>query len=551
MSNPPIFDSLLVRHLARELDGRLRGRACAAALSFPGKRRALLQLDGGEALELDLHPRRGVVRIVPWSGPDELEGTCAGVEAPADERVLSVRIDVSDRYRAERRLVFVELLTNQWNALLVGADGRTLSAAWSRSAGAREIRAGVEYRPPPYRPRFGADAVSEPEARATWRGAFEHATPETLRRVLLEGFAYTSSINAGHVMGPEAERPEGKIGDLGGMFRRWWSLREPNGTRPVLLRLPGRLLPYPVPLDETDSEPLASLLAGMDRVATAAEGVPLPTGDPDLLPRIRARAASVARRLVRLQEQLAAAGLAAEMRTRGDLLLARLHGVPRGTSSVTLEGWDGEDVLIALDPALSPVENADAFYEEARRRGRAAEQLPGMIEAAERERERWWRALSAAEGGEVSEGLRQELQGDEDERSRAPAGTTLPFRRYRTSGGLEVRVGRSARANDQLTFHHSAPDDVWLHARSVPGSHVILRWTDGEGAPPARDLAEAATLAAVFSRARSSGLVPVDWTRRKHVRKPRGAPPGAVIPQRVKTLFVEPDVAKAERMRID
>jgi predicted ribosome quality control (RQC) complex YloA/Tae2 family protein len=112
-----------------------------------------------------------------------------------------------------------------------------------------------------------------------------------------------------------------------------------------------------------------------------------------------------------------------------------------------------------------------------------------------------------------------------------------------------VRVGRSARDNDRLTFGHSSPNDVWLHARSVPGSHVILRWNDADGAPPARDLAEAATLAALFSRARSSALVPVDWTRRKHVRKPRGAPPGSVVPTRAKTLFVEPDEAEEERMR--
>jgi predicted ribosome quality control (RQC) complex YloA/Tae2 family protein len=126
-----------------------------------------------------------------------------------------------------------------------------------------------------------------------------------------------------------------------------------------------------------------------------------------------------------------------------------------------------------------------------------------------------------------------------------------PYRLYRTSGGLEVRVGRNARANDDLTFRHSAPDDVWLHAQSVPGSHVILRWPDAEGAPPARDLEEAATIAAVHSRARSSGLVAVDWTRRKYVRKPRGAPPGSVTIQRVKTLFVEPVEEVAERLRSD
>jgi len=104
---------------------------------------------------------------------------------------------------------------------------------------------------------------------------------------------------------------------------------------------------------------------------------------------------------------------------------------------------------------------------------------------------------------------------------------------------LEIRVGRSSRANDDLTFRHSSPNDIWLHARSVPGSHVILRWANPQGSPPARDLEEAARLAAYHSKARTSAIVPVDWTRRKYVRKPRGAPPGAVVPQRVRTLFVD------------
>jgi hypothetical protein len=130
---------------------------------------------------------------------------------------------------------------------------------------------------------------------------------------------------------------------------------------------------------------------------------------------------------------------------------------------------------------------------------------------------------------------------------RSDAGPALPYRRYRSSGGLEIRVGRGARYNDELTFHHAAPDDVWLHARHAAGAHVVLRWP-GPGNPPHRDLEEAAVLAAIHSRARTSGSAPVDWTLRKYVRKPRGAAPGAVLPQRVRTIFVEPDPALADRL---
>jgi len=108
-------------------------------------------------------------------------------------------------------------------------------------------------------------------------------------------------------------------------------------------------------------------------------------------------------------------------------------------------------------------------------------------------------------------------------------------------------VGRGARFNDDLTFRHSSPGDVWLHARQTAGAHVILRW-QGEGKPPARDLEEAATLAALHSKARTSGSVPVAWTLRKYVRKPRKSPPGQVTIEREETVFVVPDAVLMERL---
>jgi predicted ribosome quality control (RQC) complex YloA/Tae2 family protein len=124
----------------------------------------------------------------------------------------------------------------------------------------------------------------------------------------------------------------------------------------------------------------------------------------------------------------------------------------------------------------------------------------------------------------------------------------VPYRRYRSSGGLEIWVGRGAASNDALTFRHAAPHDVWLHARDAAGAHVVLRWPHDE-LPPARDLEEAAMLAAWHSKMRSSALVPVDWTRRKYVRKVRKGAPGLVTVQRAQTIFARPhaDVERALR----
>ena len=123
-----------------------------------------------------------------------------------------------------------------------------------------------------------------------------------------------------------------------------------------------------------------------------------------------------------------------------------------------------------------------------------------------------------------------------------------PYREYRSSGGLDIWVGRGAASNDVLTFHESAPDDVWMHARDSAGAHVILRWSADEP-PPVRDLVEAAALAAWHSKSRGSTVVPVDWTRRKHVRKPRGAPPGSVTVERTKSIAARPSAALEKKLR--
>jgi predicted ribosome quality control (RQC) complex YloA/Tae2 family protein len=124
----------------------------------------------------------------------------------------------------------------------------------------------------------------------------------------------------------------------------------------------------------------------------------------------------------------------------------------------------------------------------------------------------------------------------------------VPYKTYRSSGGLEIWVGRGAASNDALTFDAAAPNDVWLHARDSAGAHVVLRWTAPD-APPARDLHDAAMLAAWHSKARGSSLVPVDWTRRKHVRKPRGARPGSVVIREERTVMVRPSAERERALR--
>jgi predicted ribosome quality control (RQC) complex YloA/Tae2 family protein len=359
--------------------------------------------------------------------------------------------------------------------------------------------------------------------------------------------AWTSPINAEWILD--------QSGATADAWDRYTSLVT-GPVRPSVLDPGARAQPNPAPFEERDlrERSLIDAFARSSELRDSPETAPAAETDTlaDALAVVEKRRARTAGRIKRLREELAGAAADAEaLRRNAGLLLARLHTVPRGAGRVRLDDWEGGTVEVELDPSLPAAANAEKMFESARRRERASATLPPLIARAEAELARVAETVARLEAGTADPAEVRSLatvQRADTGTRQAPA---LPYRRYRTSSGLEVRVGRSGRANDDLTFRHSSPEDVWLHARDVAGAHVVLRWPDRTANPPARDLAEAAVLAALHSRARTSGTVPVDWTRRKYVRKPRKAKPGLVTLERAKTVFVEPDEALERRLRSD
>ncbi len=565
------YDPLILHYLARELNGLLAGAGARTLRLDAAARVAALETTAGTLL-LALHPTSGAIGLVgappavPTVIPLHRRTVVAGVRAPADERLLVVELAGAPAARV-RRLV-VELLSNQWNALALdgtgeagGGGGRILAVLWPREAGGRRLRAGAPYVPPPPSGRAGAEAALDVDA---WLELLGPVAPPLRATELIARVAWTSSLSAEPLLGTAARTPGAP--ELEAAYARYHTLTQRGPASPCVLELPDGPQPYPLPLPGTNARPAPSLLAaiaeatGLGRLEATAPagggpGAAATAPSPELLERVRRRLTALETRIHRLQLQGAGAlDAATALRGHGDVLMANLHAVHKGMERVSLPDFAGGEVTIELDRALSPPENATRLYEEARRRERAAARVPALIAAAEAERARAEEALGRALAGEI--GVR-ELEALAAPERRAGKGAAeeaaLPYRRYRTSGGLEVRVGRSRRANDALTFHHSAPNDIWLHARDAGGAHVVLRWSDRgdpEANPPRRDLAEAAVLAALHSRARTSGTVAVDWTRRKHVRKPRKAAPGLVVPERVKTVFVEPDPELEKRLRV-
>jgi hypothetical protein len=596
---PVRYDPLLVAALAREITARWGELRVNALALDPDRRAGELRFEDGSTLLALLHPTAGHLLAsepaLPGDGIKFRNLVLSGVEAPPDERSLMVTL--SDRGGTPRHRVALELQTNQWNLHFLSPRGeespewRIDRALWQRESGGRRLMPGAAYEAPANPRRGASDAVRTDD----WTTSLAPVSPEERRATAIREWAYLSTINVDWVLGTAAHTEVAEIGAtteeaavtedgaadevadevaadeaLRAAFERYQELLEGGGTvasEPGAWVLQRRLGPQPYGLALGEASALAapSLLDAMAMAAEEEGGIKAllagagsgerPGGKADEASRLASALAKRTKRLERrrgaLERQLEAAGSPDEPRTYGHLLLANKASVARGSSRISLPDFEGEVREIELDPALAAVANAERYFDEARRRERALERIPAEI-ATTSERLEALREASAALAAEGPSAALWELAGGQPGgrkgRKQGVEEKRLPYLLFRSTGGLEIRVGRGSRDNDALTFHHSSPDDIWLHARQVQGAHVILRWGRKDENPPQRDLSEAAIAAAVHSGARHSGTVAINWTRRKYVRKPRKAPPGSVLADRVKTVFVEPDEALVKRM---
>ena len=253
----------------------------------------------------------------------------------------------------------------------------------------------------------------------------------------------------------------------------------------------------------------------------------------------------------RMMEELSRESRAERYERWGHLLMAHPDAVPRGAEEARLpnlfaEETNGQEaVTIPLDPAKSAIENAEHYYDRARRTRRSREEAEARLDDAIARAERAQALLDEVQQIDTLKGIKRfRKQHDADlapflDTQRAQI-DDFPFRRFDLGSGYEVWVGKNARQNQELTFHVAQKYDLWMHARGVPGSHTILHLPNRDAQPGKRRKHVAARIAAYYSKARGSGLVPVMMTRRKYVRSPKGAAPGQVTVQREEVLLVEP-----------
>lgn len=269
----------------------------------------------------------------------------------------------------------------------------------------------------------------------------------------------------------------------------------------------------------------------------------------DLLRLLANHADRLSRKIANQQAELSACAERDTLRIKGDLLSANMYAIQKGETSVKLQNFYDEnlaEIEIALDPALTPQQNAQKYYKNYRKAKTAEEKLTEQIGLAQTELtyiDSVFESLALAENERDLNEIRAELaeQGyvrrREGKKNQKQPALSAPLK-FKTSDGFTVLVGRNNRQNDKLTMKDANNNDIWFHTKNIPGSHTVLV-TDGK-APTETAMEEAAVLAAQHSRAKDSAQVPVDYTQIRYVSKPQGAKPGMVIYVQYKTVYVDP-----------
>ena len=500
------MDGLMVGFAARELDRTLKGGR-VDRITQPERDAVVLVIRaGGEnhRLLLCASPNNARCHLTSagFSNPLEPPALCmlmrkqlagarvAEIRQRDGDRILEVDLDAVNEMgdHVLRRLV-LEIMGRHSNLMLLDGDGRILEAARHVNAEmsrVRQIQPGMAYEAPPPQDKLDPAALRAEELR---------------------------------------ERLQARGGG--------------NFSRALADRVAG--------LSRVSAEDLDHFYAGRDAKDRLSQK------SASMIRTLKGQAERCARKLAMQEEELASAERMEEYRRMGEAIQGSMYMLKKGMAEAELPDWsdpEGGKITVPLDIRLTPVQNAQKYFKKYQKARSARETAAIQRDKTLEELEYLENMLMDAEnctGESELEEIRQELvrTGYMKKVTSRKQQRQLPVSRpmrYLSADGIEIHVGRNSIQNDRLT-QGAAGNEMWLHAKDMPGSHVIIR-TEGE--VPLETLRQAALLAAWYSKGKNSSSVPVDYTLRKYVKKPSGAAPGKVIYTHQKTAFI---TAEEEEIR--
>ena len=252
------------------------------------------------------------------------------------------------------------------------------------------------------------------------------------------------------------------------------------------------------------------------------------------------------KKLKKLSNELKATENADEYRIKGEVLTTYLYQIKRGMTKITLPNFydNNKEITISLSNQLSPSQNAQKYFKKYQKLKNAVTFVNEQIELTQKEvayLEEIQTQIELATPADLDD-IKTELQQEgyiKKKQQKSKRSSRVKINKpesFVASDGTEILVGKNNLQNEKLTLHTAKKTDIWLHAKNIPGSHVIIKSNN----PSDETLFEAAMLAAYFSKFRSSANVPIDYVQVKNIRKPNGSKPGFVIYEGQKTLTVTP-----------
>jgi len=264
------------------------------------------------------------------------------------------------------------------------------------------------------------------------------------------------------------------------------------------------------------------------------------------------------RKIQALQEDFKKIERFREYTRYGELLKSHLHEIKKGQESITMVDYYDPalpTLTLPLDPSKDAVWNMGDYFRKYHKYIGAQEHLQPRVDQAQQEVARLEAKLAQLEQGIVDPNFSP--KSSKTPGPSVPSGPRVSkdkpapaqaYRTYTSADGLPILVGKTAKDNDHLTLKVANPDDLWLHARGTPGSHVVVRFEKGATVPP-ETLKDAATLSLWFSGLRKSGKGEVIYTLRKFVKKGKGFKPGSVTVEREKSLWIELKEERLNRLK--
>lgn len=320
-----------------------------------------------------------------------------------------------------------------------------------------------------------------------------------------------------------------------------------RGDGGCLHTVEGRPGGYPFKLRSSDEEPKRFKTLSLAIYGAVRSGREIKETKEErerILEAMRRQVARIEKKTRRIEEDALKAEKHDELRKMAELLKINLMKIKKGMSRIELENIYGAGKIeIPLNPALTPAANADDYFKKYRKAKEGMELLARRLDIARQELTSARKMLEELESDFESASHKYESEIKEilpPLAKRPEAAPRLPYKIYTLSSGVTIFVGRGGEDNDRTTFGHARPYELWFHTAQCPGSHVVMKFPDKNFVPSKQEITEAAAVAAFHSKAKNAKAVPVIYTERRFVRKPRGAKPGLVTVEREKMLMVEP-----------